>query len=42
MPQLMELLVVIVILVIVFGAKTLPRIGEAIGRRLARRRRPPT
>jgi Sec-independent protein translocase protein TatA len=37
----LELFVVLVILFIVFGAKTLPRIGEAIGRKLAKRRRPP-
>lgn len=37
MPHFMELFVVLVILVIVFGAKGLPRIGEAIGRMLAKR-----
>jgi len=42
MPQFMELFVVLVILVIVFGAKTLPRIGESIGRMIVRRRRSPS
>jgi Sec-independent protein translocase protein TatA len=38
---MLELIVVLVILVIVFGARTLPRIGEAIGRQIAKRQPPP-
>jgi TatA/E family protein of Tat protein translocase len=33
-----ELLLIIVILIIVFGAKSLPDLGEAIGRAIVKRR----
>lgn len=39
MPGFMELFVILVILVIVFGAKTVPDVGAAIGRAIAKRRR---
>lgn len=35
-PSLMDLFGIIVILVIVFGATVLPRLGETVGRRIAR------
>jgi Sec-independent protein translocase protein TatA len=38
MYGLMDLVVILVILVIVFGAKWLPATGEAIGRSIVRRR----
>ena len=38
MPGFPELLVIIIILIIVFGAKSLPDMGEAIGRAIVRRR----
>ena len=38
MPGFPELLVIIIILIIVFGAKSLPDLGEAIGRAIVRRR----
>lgn len=41
MPQFMELYVVLVILMIVFGAKSLPKIGESIGQWIVKRRRTP-
>lgn len=37
-PGLMDLVGIIVILIIVFGATLLPRTGELIGRRIARSR----
>ena len=37
----MDLLGILLILFVVFGAKVLPRIGETIGRRLAGGQRPP-
>ena len=37
MYGLMDLIVILVILVIIFGAKWLPATGEAIGRALVRR-----
>ena len=36
MPSIMDLLGIIVILIIIFGASVLPRMGEAIGRRIVR------
>jgi TatA/E family protein of Tat protein translocase len=38
MPGFPELLVIIIILIIVFGAKSLPDLGEAIGRAIVKRR----
>jgi len=35
----MELVVIILIIIIVFGAKTLPRIGETIGRTIVKARK---
>jgi Sec-independent protein translocase protein TatA len=35
-PGFMDLVGIVVILVIVFGASMLPRMGEAIGRRIAK------
>jgi len=35
-PSLMDLLGIIIILVVVFGASVLPRTGEWVGRRIAR------
>jgi len=40
-PSLMDFFGIIVILVIVFGASVLPRVGELIGRRIAGVKREP-
>ncbi len=32
MPGITELILLLIILVIIFGAKTLPRLGESLGR----------
>lgn len=40
MPGITELILLLIILFIVFGARSLPALGEAIGRRRARRHEP--